>query len=61
MVFGKILSGHNLVFMNEPCKLTLFLQNASPLGVYAECCKKKKECCKNFKKGDRCKKCPGRK
>lgn len=23
--------------------------------------KKKKDCCKKFKKGDRCKKCPGRK
>jgi len=37
--------------------------NNCPLQVLMEtaCFKKKKDCCKNFKKGDRCKKCPGRK
>lgn len=38
-----------------------FFQNNCPLSVFLECSKKKKDCCKNFKKGDRCKKCPGRK
>jgi hypothetical protein len=31
-----------------------------PLLPFIDCCKKKKECCKDYKKGDRCKKCPGR-
>jgi len=38
-----------------------FFENNCPLAVFTDCCKKKKDCCKNFKKGDRCKKCPGRK
>jgi hypothetical protein len=38
-----------------------YLQNNCSLTPWAECCKKKKDCCKSFKKGDRCKKCPGRK
>lgn len=38
-----------------------FLQNNCSLTPLVDCCKKKKDCCKSFKKGDRCKKCPGRK
>jgi hypothetical protein len=40
--------------------LSFFLNNC-PLSIYTDCCKKKKECCKKFKDGNRCKKCPGRK
>lgn len=50
----------NLENIEKP-KALVFFQNNCPLSVYADCCKKKKDCCKNFKKGDRCKKCPGRK
>jgi hypothetical protein len=32
-----------------------------PLSIYFADSKKKKKCCKEFKTGDRCKKCPGRK
>lgn len=32
-----------------------------PLMPFTETCKKDKKCCKSFKKGDRCKKCPGKK
>ncbi len=42
-------------------KKQLFFENKNPFIVFAECCKKKKNCCKSYKKGDRCKKCPGRK
>lgn len=45
----------------EKSPTLIFFQNNSPLSVFMECSKKKKDCCKNFKKGDRCKKCPGRK
>jgi hypothetical protein len=33
----------------------------NPMTPFVETCKKHKKCCKEFKKGDRCKKCPGRK
>jgi hypothetical protein len=46
---------------SEKTTVPAFFQNNCPLTVFADCCKKKKDCCKNFKKGDRCKKCPGRK
>lgn len=42
-------------------KKNLVLVNNCPLTQFAECCKKNKDCCKRHKKGDRCKKCPGRK
>lgn len=45
----------------EKLKTLLFFQNNNPLGARTELNKKKKDCCKNFKKGDRCKKCPGHK
>jgi hypothetical protein len=32
-----------------------------PLMPFADTCKKHKKCCKSYKDGDRCKKCPGRK
>jgi hypothetical protein len=41
----------------KPGKLTF----DCPLLPFIECSKKHKDCCKNFKKGDRCKKCPGKK
>lgn len=47
--------------LSETSKAQLFFQNNCPLTVIIENIKKKKDCCKNFKKGDRCKKCPGRK
>ncbi len=50
----------NLENLEKP-KTPVFFQNSCPLTVFADCCKKKKDCCKSFKKGDRCKKCPGRK
>ncbi|MGZ3883875.1 MAG: hypothetical protein ACXVP0_13920 [Bacteroidia bacterium] len=36
-------------------------QNNCPLMPFVELCRKHKKCCKEYKKGDRCKKCPGRK
>jgi len=36
-------------------------QNNCPLLPLLAECKKHKKCCKSFKKGDRCKKCPGKK
>lgn len=42
-------------------KKPLVLANNCPLLQFADCCKKQKDCCKRHKKGDRCKKCPGRK
>jgi hypothetical protein len=39
----------------------LFFLNDCPLSLYSDCCKKKKKCCKKYKEGKRCKKCPGRK
>lgn len=45
----------------EKSTALLFFQNNNPLGVYDACCKKEKDCCKKFKKGDRCKKCPRKK
>lgn len=48
--------------MQEPVKsVKLFFENNSPLGFFYELGKKKKDCCKKFKKGDRCRKCPARK
>ncbi|MBL7895262.1 MAG: hypothetical protein JNK50_08230 [Bacteroidia bacterium] len=45
----------------EFCKDTQKWKLNHPLMPFAETCKKHKKCCKNHKKGDRCKKCPGRK
>ncbi len=45
----------------ETTKKPNFIGKTDCLLVFVDCCKKKKDCCKNFKKGDRCKKCPGRK
>ena len=41
-------------------KPTKWENNCSLMAAFAEH-KKHKKCCKSFKKGDRCKKCPGRK
>jgi hypothetical protein len=48
--------------MLEQVKVKPF-ENECPLMVLmgSACFKKKKDCCRKFKKGDRCKKCPGRK
>jgi hypothetical protein len=45
----------------EKSSALLFFQNNNPLSVFDACHKKGKDCCKKFKKGDRCKKCPGKK
>jgi hypothetical protein len=42
-------------------KKQLVLTNNCPLLPFHACSKKDKSCCKRHKKGDRCKKCPGRK
>jgi len=42
-------------------KANLFLENNCPLFAFHGCFKKDKSCCKKHKKGNRCKKCPGRK
>ena len=48
--------------MGESTKrFLLFIRNNFPLNPIAQDHKKKKDCCKAFKKGDRCKKCPGHK
>lgn len=47
--------------MNAIKKFQLFLQNNSAFQPTMLVEKKKEDCCKSFKKGDRCKKCPGRK
>ena len=47
--------------MNVVKKFQLFLQNNSAFQPLFTDDKKKKDCCKSYKKGDRCKKCPGKK
>jgi hypothetical protein len=49
--------------MNDDFKFekTMQLNLNCPLLPFIDSCKKGKDCCKNFKKGDRCKKCPGKK
>lgn len=42
-------------------KTKAFIAGNCALSFIFELQKKKKDCCKRHKKGDRCKKCPGRK
>lgn len=49
----------SLRMLQQPVLLPFI--HESPLCVFTDCCKKKKECCKKYKKGKRCKKCPRRK
>jgi hypothetical protein len=47
--------------MNAVKKFQLFMQHNSAFQPLVALDKKKKDCCKSYKKGDRCKKCPGKK
>jgi hypothetical protein len=56
------LSKKNIMFDQDFTeKKQLVLTNNCPLLPFHACSKKDKSCCKRHKKGDRCKKCPGRK